>query len=206
MRAPSPSRATFADTKPPVPPVPPVPAPAPAPAPESVTKPASAQKGDDDLPPRPKFATPPPEDDDDRKPISKGPVVISPATPDPERAQSPSSQKQLESPSDEGGKSPLAEDKPLTSLTSSLARTGSGETPRVRRPGGARGPRVVSGLATSTTTSSTSPGHARRGSGSIGGASPRTSMISPKADPSEYVPKKKGGKTSAGAFGRREDE
>jgi hypothetical protein len=35
------------------------------------------------------------------------------------------------------------------------------------------------------------------------------SSSTPKANPNEYIPKKKGGKTSAGAFGRRtgsEDE
>lgn len=192
IRAPSPSRATFPDTKPPAPPAP-------------------TKKADDDLPPRPKFASPPPEDDDRKSSAAKAPVVVSPATPEPERSQSPTTQKQLESPTSEDRKSPLVEDKPLTSLASSLSRTGSGETSRVRRPGGARGPRAAPGIAAAAATApSTSPGHTRRGSGSIGGgsprASPRVSMIASStaaADPNEYIPKKKGGRTSAGAFGRR---
>ncbi|KAG8788636.1 hypothetical protein FRC19_009933 [Serendipita sp. 401] len=154
------------------------------PRPKFTTPPPEA----DDLPPRPKFTTPPPESDEPKK---SGPVVVQAAT--PERSGSPASPKQPGSPLSDDMKSPTTEDKPLASGISSLARSGSGETSRVRRPGGARGPRAPGAPAVST---------AHHRLSSYGSDRPK-SPLSKGVDPNEYKPKKRDGRTSAGAFSKK---
>ena len=154
----------------------------------------------DDLPPRPKFATPPPEDDDRKMPVSAE-LHVSPPTPDVDAA-TPASPPRTTSPASEVPKSPVLDDKPLIASTTSLQRSGSGETSRIRRPGGARGPRAAPGSSAGATTP-----HARH-SGSFSSDGTRLRPKSPPgstpvADPHEYIPKKKGGRISAGAFGTR---
>ncbi|KAG8834562.1 hypothetical protein FRC17_008396 [Serendipita sp. 399] len=144
----------------------------------------------EDLPPRPKFASPPPESDDP-KTSAPAPVVVQPAT--PERSGSPASPKQPGSPLSDDLKSPTAEDKSLASDGSTLARSGSGEASRVRRPGGARGPRAPAGPTTST---------AHHRLSSYGSDRPK-SPLSKEVDPNEYKPKKRDGRTSAGAFSKK---
>lgn len=183
--SPSPSRSAF----PSVPPPPPVP------------EAPSQQRGDNDLPPRPKFTTPPPETEDVKTPMAS---VVSPPT--PERAISPPAPEAAASPTSERSKSPAIEDKPLISAAASVSRSGSGEAPRtaIRRPGGARGPRAAPGSAVAASPTS------HRASGSFS-SSPKYRPKSPPsstaiADPKEYIPKKKDGRVSAGAFGRRPAE
>lgn len=186
IRAPSPSP----------PAVPPVPA---VPTPRAAAPPAPAAARDDDLPPRPKFTTPPPEDDDRKTPVSAAPVQVSPPTPTPVATNTPSSPPKSDTP-----KSPITDDKALAASSASLHRSGSGETSRVRRPGGARGPRAAPGVTAATA----SPVHRHSGSFSSDGSklrpkSPPSSTPTAAADPHEYVPKKKAGRISAGAFGSR---
>lgn len=174
---------------------------APSPRPEIVTKPPTpppAKQKDTDLPPRPKFTTPPPERDEPATASQAAPVVVQPTS--TEQAQSPTSPKQPASPPMDVGKASLLEDKPAAS-GASLTRSGSGETSRVRKPGGARGPRAAPGAA----ASGGSYVHHRLSSyGSAAGdaAARPKSPITPVADPKEYVPKKKDGRTSAGTFAR----
>jgi hypothetical protein len=176
IRAPSPSRAPAA------PPVPPLPAQTP------VIPPPSA---DNDLPPRPKFTTPPPENEGVKTPMAQ---VVSPPT--PERTRTPASPERAASPKSDRSKSPVTEDKPLIAAAATVSRSGSGETSRIapRRPGGARGPRAAPGSAASPTT--------HRLSGTFSGLRPK-SPPSIVADPKDYIPKKKDGRVSAGAFGKR---
>jgi hypothetical protein len=141
----------------------------------------------DDLPPRPIFATPPPEGDNRKTLVSATPAS-------PPRATSPTS---------EVPKSPILDEKPLTASTTSLQRSGSGDTSRIRRPGGARGPRAAPG---SSATGATAPHSRHSGSFSSDGTRlrPKSPPVStPAADPHGYIPKKKGGRISAGAFGSR---
>jgi len=178
IRAPSPSTAA-------VPPVPPLPTKAQSP----VIPPSSIDSG---LPPRPKFTTPPPERDDIKTPSAP---VVSPPT--PERAASPTNPEKTASPKSERSKEVAVEEKPILSSAATVTRSGSGDTSRtaLRRPGGARGPRAAPGSAASPTT--------HRASGSFTGLRPKSPPSSIVADPKDYVPKKKDGRVSAGAFGKR---
>lgn len=201
--SPSPSRSAF-------PPVPPPPSASTAPAPTAPAAPAApapstapAPRADDGLPPRPKFTTPPPENDDVKAPVA---AVVSPAT--PQRAVSPPAQEKAASPSSERSKSPVLDDKPIISTAASLSRSGSGGAAKaaLRRPGGARGPRAAPGSTVAAAASPTS----HRASGSFSSSSKYRPKSPPSsaapADPKEYTPKKKDGRVSAGAFGRRAED
>jgi hypothetical protein len=184
---------------------------APSPArPEKQTTPAthtpSASRASNDLPPRPKFATPPPEDDDRKAVSATAPVVVEPPT--PEKSGSLDDDKQPEPSKPDDSKSPVTDDKALLASDASLSRSGSGEASRVRRPGGARGPRAAPGGPTASPVAA-SPTHTRAGSSISADAAKMRSKsppVTPAADPNEYIPKKKGGRTSAGAFAKRDEK
>ncbi|PVG03325.1 hypothetical protein CPB86DRAFT_724005 [Serendipita vermifera] len=183
---------------------------APSPArPEKQTTPATHaptnSRASDDLPPRPKFATPPPEDDDRKATTETAPLVVSPPTPD--RVGSPSDDKQPVSQKFDDSKSLALDDQSITADSANLSRSGSGEASRVRRPGGARGPRAAPGN-TAISPATASPTHSRVGSGvssDVAKMRSKNPSTAPAADPKEYVPRKKDGRTSAGAFGKKDE-
>jgi len=151
---------------PPPPLVAPVPRPAvPAANPNIPARPAfkSPPPEDDDLPPRPAFTSPPPESEPESEvpapAPAAAPVKVSPPTPTPKRRNSGSPRPnagrngspRVRSPSNSS--SPLAgsarsaspavaqggDDAPLNPNRTSLSRTGSSETSRIRGPRLARG-------------------------------------------------------------------